>query len=392
MARGIRMSPVLGIIGGGQLALYLCEAAQSLGVQVAILADSADAPALQRADRAFTAVMDGMAQIPPFLAGCDVITFDKEAIADDLLTLLVEESQRKRLAIRPGVAAMRMLADKALQKTWLCEKVLPTLPFRVIAGRPDSLTYLTEVLGPSLVQKRRSGGYDGRGVQILKAVESPESLWDVPSIVEPYLSGCQEISVITVRALSGEMQTYPPVSMDFDEQLNAVRTVFMPADISPSLKATAIAVAERAVTLMQGVGVFAIEMFVTPQGELFINEISPRVHNSGHLTQDACNVSQFEQHVRAVLGMPLTCIIHESPAAMCNILYSQDMQGCCPATPVTRTLSNVGATVYWYGKTAGETGRKMGHINAVAPAVSDAVAIAQQVLAQVTSAHREHSV
>ncbi len=392
MPECILVSKVLGIIGGGQLALYVCEAAQGLGFEVAVLADSADAPALRRADRSFTANTDNRAELASFLACCDIITFDKEAVADDLLTLLLEESQSKRLAVRPGVTTIRLLKDKALQKTWLCEQGLPTLPFRVIAGRPHSLRSLTEVLGHSLVQKRRSGGYDGRGVQILKAVESPESLWDVPSIVEPYLPGCQEISIITARALSGEMQTYPPVSMDFDAQLNAVRTVFMPADISPLLGATAIAVAERAVTLLQGIGVFAIEMFVTPKGELLINEISPRVHNSGHLTQDACNVSQFEQHVRAVLGLPLTAIIHESPAAMCNILYTQDMHGCSPATPVTQRLANVGATVYWYGKTVGATGRKMGHINAVAPAVSAAVATAQQVLAHVTSPHSEHIV
>jgi 5-(carboxyamino)imidazole ribonucleotide synthase len=147
--------------------------------------------------------------------------------------------------------------------------------------------------------------------------------------------------------------------------------------------------AERAVTLLQGVGAFAVEMFITPAGDLFINEISPRVHNSGHLTQDACNVSQFEQHVRAVMGLPLVEIVHRSPAAMCNILYTHDMEEYCPAGPVTARLPDVGAAVYWYGKATGSIGRKMGHVNAVALSAVDAVDVAQRVVAEVTSPRRE---
>jgi len=386
------MSQVLGIIGGGQLALYLCEAAQRLGFEVAVLADSAAAPAAQRADRVFTTATAAVAELDPFIASCDVITFDKEAIADDVLVRLLECSQRQQLEIRPGVATMCLLKDKALQKEWLSEEGLPTLPFQVIAGRPRALTAFTGELGNALVQKRRCGGYDGRGVQILKVVESLEQFWNVPSVVEPYLPDCKEIAVITVRGQSGEIQTYPPVSMDFDAQLNSVRTVSMPAAVSSTLSAAATALAEQAVKLLQGIGVFAIEMFVSPAGELFINEISPRVHNSGHLTQDACNVSQFEQHVRAVMGLPLAAIIHESPAAMCNILYTQAMEGWCPDNPVNERLPEFGAAVYWYGKATGQTGRKMGHVNAVAPLVSDAVVAAQRALEQVTGTYREYIV
>lgn len=330
-----------------------------------------------------------MAMLAQFLASCDVITFDKEAVADDMLALLTEESQSKRLVIRPAVDTLHMLKDKALQKTWLCEQALPTLPFRIIAGRPEALSGLTQQLGPSLVQKSRRGGYDGRGVQVLKSVDSLVQLWDVPSIMEPFLPDCQEISLITVRANTGELQTYPPVSMEFDTQLNAVRIVSMPANISADLCVVATELAERAVTLLQGVGVFAVELFVTPAGELYINEISPRVHNSGHLTQDACNVSQFEQHVRAVMGLPLVRIVQTSAAAMCNILYTQDMEEYCPQRPLTERLPDLGAAVYWYGKATGSAGRKMGHVNAVAASVAGAEAVAQRVLAEVTSSNRE---
>jgi 5-(carboxyamino)imidazole ribonucleotide synthase len=379
----------LGIIGGGQLALYLCEAARGLGIEVAVLADSADDPALHRADLPFAFDSADAGQLALFLDACDVVTFDKEAVADDVLARLVLQSEHEGLRIRPGVATLSLLKDKARQKAWLRDQDLPTLPFLVIEARPDSVLPLTDALGSALVQKRRSGGYDGRGVQILQKLESPGQLWDAPSLLEPLLPDCREVSVVTARARSGEIQTYPPVSMEFDARLNAVRTVSMPAAISPALTADAIALAERAVTLLQGIGVFAIEMFVSAQGQLLINEISPRVHNSGHLTQEACNVSQFEQHVRAVMGLPLAAITQTLPAAMCNILYAPGMQSRCPQRAVTHRLPGERAAVYWYGKAPGSPGRKMGHINAVASNVGEAIATAQQVLADVTGEQQE---
>lgn len=379
----------LGIIGAGQLALYLCEAAQALGIEVAVLADSADDPALHVADRPFAAGAAEAGNLAGFLDACDVVTFDKEAVADDVLARLAQEEERGRLRIRPGVATLSLLKDKARQKAWLRDQDLPTLPFQVLEARPDSVLALTDKLGSALVQKRRSGGYDGRGVQILERLESPAQLWDAPSLLEPLLPDCHEISVVTARDQSGHTRTYPPVSMEFDARLNAVRTVSIPAAISPALAGDAIALAERTVTLLQGIGVFAIEMFVTTQGRLLINEISPRVHNSGHLTQEACSVSQFEQHVRAVMDLPLAAITQTRPAAMCNILYSRGMESRCPPAPVTRRLPGTGATVYWYGKAPGSPGRKMGHINAVASSVGEAIVTAQQVLADVTGEQQE---
>lgn len=380
----------LGIIGGGQLALYLCDAARGLGIEVAVLADSADDPALRLADRPFTADADDAGSLALFLDACDVVTFDKEGVADDVLARLVLEGERDRLLIQPSVATLSLLKDKARQKTWLRDHELPTLPFQLVESRPESIRPLTDKLGFELVQKYRCGGYDGRGVQILERLESPEQLWDAPSLVEPLLRDCQEISVVTARTQSGDIQTYPPVSMEFDARLNAVRTVSMPASISPSLAASATALAERVVTLLQGIGVFAVEMFVSPSGELLINEISPRVHNSGHLTQDACNVSQFEQHVRAVMGLPLLTITQRFPAAMCNILYADAMEQYCPDGPLSERHSNAQATVYWYGKAPGSPGRKMGHINAVASNVGDAIATAHRVRAEVTGEQQEH--
>ena len=173
--------------------------------------------------------------------------------------------------------------------------------------------------------------------------------------------------------------------MEFDPQLNSVETVTIPASIDASQVVAAQALGRRVLDALGGVGLFAIEMFITGEGELLVNEISPRVHNSGHVTLDACNVSQFEQHVRAVLGMPLAPVSLDSPAAMINILYTDDFRSICPPNPVVETLPDLGTSVYWYGKTTGQMGRKMGHINSVGADVGEALALAQRALVTLRS-------
>jgi 5-(carboxyamino)imidazole ribonucleotide synthase len=210
--------------------------------------------------------------------------------------------------------------------------------------------------------------------------------------VEPYLANCPEIAVITVRSTSGQMETYHPVGMAFDGGLNSVETVIMPAPISPKLAQDAMALACAAIEALEGVGVFAIEMFINEENELLINEISPRVHNSGHITLDACSVSQFEQHVLAVLDLPLEPIVTLAPAVMLNIFDSEDTRDFSPLKPVTTTLSELGSTVYWYGKVPGRTGRKMGHINAVGSDVEQALARAHAASSQLDKSVTESAV
>jgi 5-(carboxyamino)imidazole ribonucleotide synthase len=379
------MTNRLGIIGAGQLGLYLCEAAQSLGIEVAVISDTPDAAALQRANKAIVAELDNFSAIDQFLACCDVVTFDKEDVPNNTLFYLLECEQAGKVRIHPGADTLLMIKDKGLQKTWLQQQNLPTLPFHLLSEGPSSVDFLVKKFGRALVQKARCGGYDGRGVQVLESLESAAQLWNVPSIVEPCLKDCREISVIAARDQTGFLQCYPPVSMEFDAQLNSVSVVAMPANISLELADRAVELAERVVTLLDGAGVFAIEMFVTPAGELLINEISPRVHNSGHVTLDACNVSQFEQHVRAVTGRPLVPIVHEASAVMLNILYTEKIRDNCPDKPIVRKADQPYTSTYWYGKAPGTKGRKMGHINAAAPSIASAVAAAHHAMSRLGS-------
>lgn len=363
----------LGIMGGGQLALFLCQAGQALGAEVAVIADAVDAPALEIADSPFRGSLHDMSALNQFLDHCDVVTFDKEAIPDEALRHLVGAEEQGRCVVLPRVDTLLLLNDKSLQKKWLVQQQLPTLPFVALSGNNTSVSSLKAKLGSSVVQKACSGGYDGRGVQMLAPITASQQLWNIPSIVEPYLLGCREIAVIVARSPSGEIDIFPPVSMCFDAQLNSVKTVTIPAAIGDEKTAEAKELARRTIEVLGGIGVFAVEMFITAEEELLINEISPRVHNSGHVTLDACNVSQFEQHARAVLDLPLVPSCLASPAAMINILYREDYRAICPPAPAVEILPESGATVYWYGKTAGHAGRKMGHINALGRNVAEAL-------------------
>lgn len=378
----------LGIVGGGQLALYLCQAAQALGVEVAILDQPGDAPALDIADRSFRFEDDNLAGIEEFVAHCDVVTFDKEAIPEEVLAQLAVAEQAGGISVFPAIGTLRLLKDKGTQKAWLVEQNLPTLPFSVLSGNAVAVADLTAKLGLAVVQKTRTGGYDGRGVQIIHSLTSAGQLWDTPSIVEPFLPGSTEISVIVVRSQAGELQTYPPMGMEFDHQLNTVIAVTMPAAIKPAECDEAMRVAAEAVSALNGVGVFAVEMFLADGGAVLINEISPRVHNSGHLTLDACNVSQFEQHVRAVLGLPLVAVKPLGSSAMVNILDADELHACSPARPTVTRSTQGNVSVYWYGKTPGRTGRKMGHINALASCAGEALDLARQTLADLAQSHQ----
>ena len=385
------MSVRLGIIGGGQLGLYLCEAAQALGMTVTILSETTDAPARNCADSSIVGTLDRGVAVDRLLLDCDVVTFEKEDIPNETLEYLHQARSQGSISVYPDPEILLMLKDKALQKNWLTQQNLPTLPFRILPARVDSVKLLVDEFGDRVVQKARCGGYDGRGVQILRAGELEKHLWHVPSIVEPFLPDCREVSIITARAQSGEIRSYPPVSMEFDFELNSVKTVLMPAVISPDLAAAVVELAERVVTLLNGVGVYAIEMFVTHEDEVLINEISPRVHNSGHITLDACNVSQFEQHVRAVTGMPLVAIDPGVPAAMLNILYTESMREHCPDTSSAVKSSKDQTSVYWYGKPPGITGRKMGHINATASSATEAVELANRAMKKIRGRDSERA-
>ena len=356
------MNPRLGIIGSGQLALYLCQAARKLDVHTCVMSEEAEVPAAVAADQLLVGALDEPELLDAFIDSCDV-------------------ERQGQLRSHPSADILALIKDKGLQKSWMVEHGFPTLPFRLLDGQETDSDALREEFGLPLVQKARTGGYDGRGVQILKTQEALEQLWDTPSLVEPFLADSREIAVLLTRDSEGNCEVYPVFGMDFDPRLNALDCVYTPASVSPEMAAEAQDLGRRVIAALGGVGVFAIELFIGPDDQLLVNEISPRVHNSGHLTMEAAEASQFEQHVRAVCGLPLAPVGEVRPAAMVNILYREALRKRCPDAPRTDLSEGGDLALHWYGKPPGRDGRKMGHITALAEDAGQAAKNARRALA-----------
>ncbi|MFK8050041.1 MAG: 5-(carboxyamino)imidazole ribonucleotide synthase [Halioglobus sp.] len=354
----------VGIIGGGQLGMYLCEAARPLGLTTTVLMSRPDESAAHAADAVIIAALDDLQAVRALIETSDVITFELEAIPEATIEMLEEAEAQSQLRVFPRLKTLRLLKDKGLQKTWLHEQSLPTLPFVVVPEIQELSLGVIKPVGLPLVQKACQGGYDGKGVQMLRSEKELQKAWPVSSVLEPLLDHRVEVSVIVARDCDGDLVSYPPVSMDFDERFNAVSSVMSPASIPEQLQQECETLARRAVNALEGIGVFAIELFIAQDGSIYINEISPRVHNSGHLTMEAFTVSQFEQHIRAVVGLPLMPVVKQREfAVMLNILYDDSWSDLCPAEPCRDPVKlSLMSQAHWYGKPEGTVGRKMGHL------------------------------
>ena len=381
------MAPVqrVGIIGGGQLGMLLCQAGRRLGLHTTVLTDDATGPAIHTADEILVAKLDDLEAVATLIERSDVVTFELEAIPDVTLNLINDAGDQQQVLAHPSTEVMTRIKDKGLQKSWLRDAGLPTLPFALTDA--DTLADEDGVGGISLplVQKARQGGYDGKGVQILRSAEQLEQLWPVPSVIEPALQDCVEVAVVVARDSSGEISAFPPVTMEFDPQLNAVSTVVSPGLLEESVQQSCMTIARNAVQDLGSVGVFAVELFVTQDNDVFINEVSPRVHNSGHLTIDGFEHDQFEQHMRAVSGRSVAPTLSRAPSAvMLNLLYDDSMIAAHTGAPYAMSLDeHEHTTLHWYGKPEARPGRKMGHITALGNSTEVALERARAGLARI---------
>lgn len=347
--------PRLGIIGGGQLGKMLAQEARKLSVFVNILDPSPTPPARMVADHHIVGSFFDETRFWDLAARSDIITCELENIDTELLAKIADAGS----VVIPAPAILRTLQDKLTQKEFFRKHQIPTSRFQH-AGCPDAEQF--DEFGYPLVQKARRGGYDGRGVKVLEGVMDFKEALATDSIIEEKVDIAAELAVIIARGDNGDIRSYPVVEMWFDNEANILDLLLTPARISPELTASAQSLAARTIQALQGVGVYGVEMFLTSKGDLLINEVSPRPHNSGHYTIEACMTSQYEQHLRAICGLPLGSSELLCPAVMVNLLGSQGASG----RPVVKNLHKVleipGVTVHIYGKTHVSPGRKMGHV------------------------------
>jgi 5-(carboxyamino)imidazole ribonucleotide synthase len=373
----------IGLIGGGQLGRMLVKAAKRIGCTCVVLDPYPMSPAGQVAGHQIIGGYHDPAKLRELAESCDVVTYELENIDTGTLLQLQREGHR----IHPDPALLAILQDKLTQKRFLQEHGIPTAEFEEM---PSADTEAFARFGYPLVQKARRGGYDGRGVSVMRQAGDFERHLPVASLVERFVIAKKELAVMVARNTEGECRAYPTVEMCFRAGENVLDLLLCPAAIGPEIAARAEALAVRTVEAMEGVGVFGIELFLTEDDELLVNEIAPRTHNSGHHTIEACATDQFEQHLRAILGLPLGSTQLLSPAAMINLLGEADATGRPVINGMAAAMAIPGVCVHIYGKAEVKPHRKMGHVTLLDRDTDAAKAKAEQVRTLITITGEHH--
>ena len=364
----------VGIIGDGQLGMLLCQAAPELDLNTVLLTSDAESPAARSATDSVVGAMDDADTLEALIQQCEVITYEREDVPPAAVSILRAAEQEGRVVCRPSLDVIEMIQDKANQKRWFAEKDLATLPFVIAETTPETLAAAGEDLGFPIVQKALRGGFDGRGVQLLRSEADFDKAWPGETLLEKYAGEFRELAVLLVRSSDGDMRYFGPVDMTFETDYSVLDTVLAPADVSDDIANAAVQLAKDAIQCMDGVGVFGVEMFLLSDGQVLINEISPRVHNAGHYTLEACATSQFAQHLRAVAGLPLAETTLVRPGAMRNVLCTPALKAEDIHRPAEKTQGDSETTTYWYGKSPARLMRKLGHVTAL----GDSAAIARE--------------
>ena len=347
----------VGVIGGGQLAWMMGEAAEKLGIELFVQTPSKNDPAVSRAVETIFASVDDAAATAKLATLCDVITFENEFINLSELKLLAQ----KGVCFRPSLDNLAPLLDKYDQRCYLQQIGLPVPRFTTLSPGQNILS----PYGFPVVLKARRHGYDGQGTFILPDRAALEDTWQsLPQpemLLEEFVPFEKELAVIAARNAQGEIIVYPVVETYQKNQV--CRWVIAPADVSPKIQSQVKAIAHTLLSKLQFVGVLGIELFLTNQEEILVNEIAPRTHNSGHYTLDACYTSQFEMQLRAVTDMALGSPNLKSPAAVMVNLLGYEHSHHDYQDKLAEIANIPQAYIHWYGKKESRPGRKLGHVN-----------------------------
>jgi 5-(carboxyamino)imidazole ribonucleotide synthase len=355
----------VGIFGGGQLGRFLAIAASKLGLRTAVLAPEEDSPAFQVASHRFAASYSDEAALERFAKACDVITFEFENVPARTL-----EIAARHCPVRPGARAAAIAQDRIVEKRFLADIGLPVAPQTVIengSDLPKALDFLATA-GRAILKRSREG-YDGKGQRrVSSAAELKTALADfggAACVLEAMLDFRAEISVIGVRSQNGQFSCYDCPGNNHEGGI--LRTSTVPAGCSEKHQELAKDTAARIAAALGYCGVLGVEFFVMPEGAadpVLVNEIAPRVHNSGHWTLDACAISQFENHIRAIAGWPIGSVARHSDAVMTNLLGEDVLRW--------RTIlaEDPSLSIYLYGKGDVRQGRKLGHVTGISPRIT----------------------
>jgi len=344
----------LGLIKGGQLGKMMLQVAPSFDIQSFVLDDDINCPCRHLCTEFTQGDAMNFDDVYTFGKKLDVLTFEYEHINVEALQKLKAEG----LSIYPDPDIIELVQDKGRQKEFYRKHGIPTADFQIVPNRL-ALKACTDFF--PAVQKTCRAGYDGKGIYKLKSEADIPEAFNEPSVLEKFIDFDKEIAIVLARNIDGEIAVYRAVEMVFHPQKNLVEYLCSPANISPEIEKKATALAMYLLRELNLIGVLAVEMFVTKQGEVLVNEIAPRVHNSGHHTIEGALTSQFEQHLRAVMGLPLGLTTMTLPAVMVNLLGDENYEGKAIYQGVEEALGLGGVYIHLYGKSITKPFRKMGH-------------------------------
>jgi 5-(carboxyamino)imidazole ribonucleotide synthase len=345
----------IGILGGGQLGRMLALAAARLGFKTHIYSDETESCAFNVATARTRARYDDDQALGSFAAACDLVTFEFENVPDRTAHYLAA-----RVPVAPEPRALSIAQDRFVEKSFIAGLGIPTAAFRNVESETGAVEAFRDLGGPAVL-KTRTLGYDGKGQRIVRDAEEASRAYaehhGVPAILEKFVDFAFEASVVAARGRDGSFLAYDPPRNEHENHI--LRRSTVPAPLTGSVAGEAVGIARRIAEALDYVGVLGVELFIGRNGEIAVNEIAPRVHNSGHWTIEACVVSQFEQHIRAVAGWPLGDTRRHSDAVMQNIIGAE----------IEDWLALAGreAGLHIYGKRVARPGRKMGHITKLSP-------------------------
>ncbi|MES2386943.1 MAG: 5-(carboxyamino)imidazole ribonucleotide synthase [Bacteroidota bacterium] len=348
------------MLGGGQLGRMLIQSAIDFQIEVHSLDPDPDAPCLPYSHKFTCGKLTDYDTVLAFAADADVVTVEIENVNTDALA----ELERQGKAVYPQPSVLRLIQDKSLQKQFYTDNGIPTSAFILTA---DSAEVAANAHLLPAVHKLAREGYDGRGVQKLQSAADLHKAFDKPGVLEQLVDIEKEISVIVARSRAGEVAVYPAVELVYHPEKNLVEYLLSPARLSPAHVASAEALARTVIEKLDMVGLLAVEMFLDKAGNILVNEVAPRPHNSGHQTIKAAFTSQYEQHWRAILGYPLGSTDTLSPSAMVNLLGEEGETGEADYEGLTQALALPGVYPHLYGKKNTKPFRKMGHITILDP-------------------------
>lgn len=367
----------IGILGGGQLGKMLCLSAANLHLEIHIL-DSAPCSAQNYCTQFVEGSFKNYEDVLVFGRSVDVITVEIEHVNIEALEVLEREGKK----VYPSTHALKTIIDKGTQKEFYLKNNIPTVETLFFSGKKQLIKHYENNFSP-FVWKSRKEGYDGKGVIFVK-IQNFDSLPDTPCIAETPVKIKKEISILLARNINGEIAFFPATEMIFEESANLLLFQTCPADISNYVELEAQYYVERIATELEIVGLLAVEFFLTDEDKLVVNEVAPRPHNSGHHTIEACDTSQFEQHLRAILNFPLGSTELRKPAALLNLLGAEGFSG----EPIYKNYGLIlkidDAHLHLYGKQTTKPFRKMGHLTVLNDDVKKALEIVKKIHQQIS--------